>query len=540
MTSILTGQLILGTDKRNPLFTVYVEEEDDQERLHVYYGLELLEVVSADRNDPSFKMLVGRLHNAGVSLRVLQQTFQSDAKTIQRWGRALRSRDAEQLIRVLEGRRASRKLGPEIKAYVRARWSDLVREGLYGIGKRLRQEIQRIFGVKLSQETLRPLLRELKQEPSSATSPESSGPTTAEGLPQWGQNASDDQPLSAEVREKTCDYAAAEVEPEPATSWALEGAPQTLWCDHLGLLVLAPVLVAVARVVDPPQALFKQWLASLFSGALNIEQTKFLNWPDLSRLLGEVVRFPHPQRQELERVATPANLEALARFNAQQMGAESQSQFYFDPHTKHYTGEQNVLEGWCAAIRWADKAMPSDFLHTVSGEPLYFETTDNFADLRQRFFEVVQRCRQVMQWPEERVLTFVVDRAIFGQEVFEKVLADPALHLIPWEKGYQRQAWPPPGGISGSMVIERARNRADDLRSYHLEYWDRAWPKNERLRQIVVQATNPQGRVIQVSIVTDDPESAAVVIIGLMFGRWVQENDFKYLDKHFGINPITS
>jgi hypothetical protein len=83
MTSTLTGQLILGTDKRNPLFTVYVEEEeqDDQERLHVYYGLELLEVVSANRNEPSFKMLVGRLHNAGVSLRVLQQTFESDAKT---------------------------------------------------------------------------------------------------------------------------------------------------------------------------------------------------------------------------------------------------------------------------------------------------------------------------------------------------------------------------------------------------------------------------------------------------------------------------
>ncbi|MHC1766934.1 MAG: Tn3 family transposase [Verrucomicrobiia bacterium] len=51
------------------------------ERLHVYYGLESLEVVSAHRNDPSFKMLVGRLHKAGVSLRVLQQTFQSDAKS---------------------------------------------------------------------------------------------------------------------------------------------------------------------------------------------------------------------------------------------------------------------------------------------------------------------------------------------------------------------------------------------------------------------------------------------------------------------------
>ncbi len=543
MTSILTGQLILGTDKRNPLFTVYVEEEeqDDQERLHVYYGLELLEVVSANRNDPSFKMLVGRLHNAGVSLRVLQQTFERDAKTIRRWGRALRSRDAEELIRVLEGRRGSRKLSPEIKAYVRARWSDLVREGSYGIGKRLRQEIQRIFGVKLSQETLRPLMGELRREQSSGATPtESSRATTAEGLPQSGRNASDDQPFSSEPREKPCDCAAGDARPELANSWGLEPAPQTLWCDHIGMLVFAPVLQAVAQIVDPPQALFKQWLASLFSGALNIEQTKFLNWPDLSRLVGEVVRFPHPQRQELERVATQANVEALARFNAQQIGAESQSQFYFDPHTKHYTGEQNVLEGWCAAIRWADKAMHSDFIHTVSGEPLYFETTDNFADLRQRFFEVVQRCRQVMKWPAERVLSFVVDRAIFGKEVFEKVLADPALHLITWEKGYQRQPWPPPGGITGSMVIERARNRADDIRSYHLEYWDRTWPKNQALRQLVVQATNPHGRVIQVSILTDDPKSAAVVIIGLMFGRWVQENDFKYLDKHFGINQITS
>ena len=91
------------------------------------------------------------------------------------------------------------------------------------------------------------------------------------------------------------------------------------------------------------------------------------------------MRSAHPQRQELERVATQVHIEALARFNAQQIGAESQSQFYFDPHTKHYTGQETVLKGWCAAIRWADKAMHSDFIHTVAGEPLYFETTDNLS-----------------------------------------------------------------------------------------------------------------------------------------------------------------
>ena len=124
----------------------------------------------------------------------------------------------------------------------------------------------------------------------------------------------------------------------------------------------------------------------------------------------------------------------------------------------------------------------------------------------------------------------MVDRAIFGQEVFEKVLCDMGLHLITWEKGYQAQSWPPAGGVSGSMVLERARNRADDIRSYHLEYQDRPWPKEERLRQIVVQATNPKGRSIQVAVLTDDTQRAASEIVRLMFCRWVQENDLPASD----------
>ena len=267
MTSTYTGQLILGTDKRNPLFTVYSHEEDDQEELHVYYGLELLEIVSADRNEPGFKMLVGRLYNAGVSMVVLQQTFQTAAKTIRRWGRALRSRNAEELVRVLEGHRASRKLTPEIKAYVRARWPDLVKGGLYAIGQRLRREIKAVFKVELSQETLRPLLAELKRKPGSASGAGEAQATTAEGVPSSSQNTPVDQAVSTETREKLCDCAMGTMASEPQIpTVTLEAVPQTVWCDHVGVLVLAPILVAVAQVVDPAEPLFKQWLASLLLG----------------------------------------------------------------------------------------------------------------------------------------------------------------------------------------------------------------------------------------------------------------------------------
>ena len=78
------------------------------------------------------------------------------------------------------------------------------------------------------------------------------------------------------------------------------------------------------------------------------------------------------------------------------------TELYFDPHLKHDTGEQNRLKGWCSKIRFADKILPSDFIHTAQSAPIYFETTDNFADLQERFFGVVQRARATLGWPADR------------------------------------------------------------------------------------------------------------------------------------------
>ena len=64
-------QQILGTDDRNPSFTLY--RNDSQEYLHVYYGLELLEVVPNDREHSAYKLLVARLYNARIRVGVLEE-----------------------------------------------------------------------------------------------------------------------------------------------------------------------------------------------------------------------------------------------------------------------------------------------------------------------------------------------------------------------------------------------------------------------------------------------------------------------------------
>ena len=545
-------QLILPTDKRNPSFTLYLDEEE--EHFHVYYGLELLEVVPNDTEHIAYKLLVGRLYNAGLKVRVLEEVFGVDRKTMRGWGQALRSGDPEQLERALLGREVCRKRTAGIDGYVSHRWPQLQEEGCRNYRQRLQGEIEQIFGVRLSGEALRQMLKEIRGsggpgEPEAMASPmsEEDRPSvlerpSEEGVPFEGE--AEEVVEAASMEEKSCLTEGAAGGPEEPTSnstppiWQPEPG-QAWWCDHAGLLWFAQALGSVAGAVEAPEPVLAQWLGSVLLGAMNVEQTKYLNWEDLSLLLGSVVRFPTPQREQLKRLANPATVDGVLRWNLRQLGSAVGSDLYLDPHTKHYTGMQSVLKGWCPAIRWADKALHSDFVHSAGGQPIYFECTDNFEDLRARFGPLVQRMRASLGWDAQRVLTLVLDRAIYSAEVFERVIADPALHLITWQKGYQAQPWEP-GQLSGSFALERLRNHARDVRLYRFEYVDQRWSSNPALRQIVVRATNPDGVRVQLSILSDDLSRAAEQIVRLMFNRWVQENDFKYLDKHFGINQLTS
>ena len=55
---------------------------------------------------------------------------------------------------------------------------------------------------------------------------------------------------------------------------------------------------------------------------------------------------------------------------------------------------------------------------------------DNYDDLRQRFFLLAAAFRREAGIPEEAVLSWVVDRGIYGMETFERILAEPDTHLI--------------------------------------------------------------------------------------------------------------
>jgi len=160
--------------------------------IHVYFGLELLEKVSSQREDVNFKLMVARLYNAGVKVRALEKHFQIDHKTMRRWGKAVQSGDAQQVIEVLSGRSARRKLTLEIESYIRMRFKPIYEPHRYDYSKRLREEVKEVFGVSLSREVIRPLLGELRRSFLGEQTPQPNPPPKASKRETSGHCESED------------------------------------------------------------------------------------------------------------------------------------------------------------------------------------------------------------------------------------------------------------------------------------------------------------------------------------------------------------
>ena len=306
---------------------------------------------------------------------------------------------------------------------------------------------------------------------------------------------------------------------------------------HLGVLIYAGYF---KKVIDNGLGHILQWLAAILLGTHNIEQSKVLNYRSLGTMLGRCIKSPKNQRKYIKSLATKANTEKILKLNAQIVQIGKYRDFYYDPHTKHYTGQLKTLSTWCPSVRLADKGINMDFIHCVDGKPVYFNSDDNFYDLRERFSRNINSFRCITGIPKDKTLTFTIDRGIYSMDVFEEAIKAANMHIITWEKGYENNKWDKKAFI-GNGHIQKTRNHSKDIKLVHYKYQERQWDKNPAMRQIIVRVLDKNWDVlIEVSILADDKKRPAREVIELMLKRWVQENDFKYLIKHFGINEITT
>jgi hypothetical protein len=499
----------------------------DGKDIFAFLDTALLERISCSRERLEYKILVGRMVNAGHSLTDLKKSFGHDARTMKRWGAALKSDDPEFITRIFSGRGGAGKITPALKKYVSVRYLELREKYDCRYRETIHSEVERYFGVALSGETLRKMFRAADTEVGARPAKVSTGCAL-----EYDSSTNSEPERNRSTKSPDC--------AEPPPDVLSGGSKMVRGMHHAGLVLFIVMLEVFRRERPSATALQSQWVGQILQGAVNIEQSRMITAHDLARFTGAVEAGTEPQRRRLREEADPDAVVDIYAANARLLadGPGNGDVFYYDPHSKEYTGGLDVLKGWCGRRHGIVKVMYLDAIHTESGRPCFLQHYSPYYDLRERFFMTLEMFDRLFPPAEKPGRTFVIDRGIYGLETI-RLFLNSGDHLVTWEKGYANDGWED-GRKTITFVRFRTRNRADDLQRYVFRCQEGRWSRDSGVRRVVVRATNPNGTTAEVGVLCTHPEMEVERVVWAIFNRWLQENDFKYLDKHFGINQLTS
>ncbi len=310
---------------------------------------------------------------------------------------------------------------------------------------------------------------------------------------------------------------------------------------HAGQILFYPWMEQVDRDRPAEWRIQRQWLGQVLQGALNIEQSKGVAGNELARFTGTRPLTIDTQRDHLQAaVVDPEVPEWLYRANNRIVpdGPGSGWTFFLDPCGKECTTDLPFLKGWCGRIHDTAKVLYMDCIHTRSGFPVYVRHYDNFYDLRDRVLMTLDGFNKLFPVGDQGDRVLIIDRAILGLESFPRI-REKGWGVVTWEKGYAGDGWVE-GGPTVVCTLVRKRNNSSDDRVYRFEFQESRWKRDPSVRRLIVRATNPEGRLIEVSVLCSSLLLAAAEAVLGIFSRWLQENDFRQLDLHFGFMAITS
>ena len=322
---------------------------------------------------------------------------------------------------------------------------------------------------------------------------------------------------------------------------ALDVWTKPVLLKHCGVILFSPWIDLVFPHTEAEFDLERQWLVQLLLGGINVEQNKHMSAESLRKLVGPILKDQNEQRTKLKKRACLDSVIVLSGRNGRLIGNGliEKRIFYYDPHTKEYTGILNYLSAWIAHSHTIRKGIHSDFIHTEDGEPCFVQIFDNFYDLRERFFICIEAFRMCFPKAEKVALTWVVDRGIFGMSTLVKIV-ESGDHIITWEKDYRKDGWRNDLPYK-RFARDKFKNNSRDKKVVLFEWQEYPWEKNEDFRKIVVRAYKHSGNKIEVAILANHGCGLdAERIIWLMFNKWIQENDFRFLALFLGIDQITS
>jgi hypothetical protein len=308
-----------------------------------------------------------------------------------------------------------------------------------------------------------------------------------------------------------------------------------------GVLLALPALLA-SGVLDCARAVYgsigpafyglrTSVVAMLLMALLRIQRPEALKEhapDDLGRLLG-LDRAPEVKtlRRKLARLAATGRATSFGRALAQRrVNARGAALgfLYIDGHVRVYHGKHPLPKAHVARMRLAMPATTDYWTSDAGGEPLLVITAEANAGLVKMLPPILAQIRGLVG---ERRVTVVFDRGGFSPRLFQHILA-AGFDLLTYRKGRFRR-------VPKRHFHQRSANLDGCMVRYVLAD-QRVWFLDRKLRLRQVTRLSDNGH--QTPILTSRFDLRDVEVAFRMFGRWRQENFFKYMRAEYALDAL--
>ena len=249
---------------------------------------------------------------------------------------------------------------------------------------------------------------------------------------------------------------------------------------------------------------------------------------DLGRIIG-LDRAPEVKtvRRKLSRLAlwgrAVAFGRALARRRVQRVGA-AVGFLYVDGHVRVYHGQARIPKAHVARMHFPMPATTDYWVNDAAGDPLFIVTADANAGMVKMLPKLMDEVRSLVG---ERRITVVFDRGGWSPKLFARLLA-AGFDILTYRKGKSRK-----------VPLRRFQKYKAIIDGREVEYTladQKTWLLKRKLclRQVTRLCENGH----QTQSITSRRDLSAIEVAFRMFGRWRQENFFKYLREEYAIDAL--
>jgi len=205
--------------------------------------------------------------------------------------------------------------------------------------------------------------------------------------------------------------------------------------------------------------------------------------------------------------------------------------YYVDGHFCPYSGSRPLTKGWNAKRRVAEPGQTDVYVHDATGRALFFINRPLNDHLSRVLPKILEEIRSVAK--DQKIL-LIFDRGGYSGTLFRE-LDNQGIGFITYLMGrkakrrfpsghFERRWWE----VTDPAGIQKARRYVYNI-----------YEKGTRvggagvLRTLVVEDEDGQ-----VPVLTNNTNLASAKVVHLLKMRWRQENSFKYLSEHYGVEQL--